>query len=127
VAESASRPALRAITERHERLEFDAGSNRTGRGPSDGEPGVTRPRAVGDIAALALRVRGEFAEMPGLRLTVPQAARLFGLAVDVAHAVLDELRLASVLTCSNRGAYSPGRYFRGTPLREGTERRLNDG
>ena len=62
--------------------------------------------AVEGIAALALRVRGEFAEMPGLRLTVPQAVRLFGLAPDVAHAVLDELRLASVLTCSNRGAYS---------------------
>ena len=29
------------------------------------------------MTPLAVRVRGEFAEMPGLRLTVPQAARLF--------------------------------------------------
>src|SRR5262249_47334407 len=50
------------------------------------------------ISALAQRVRGEFAEMPGLRLTAPQAARLFGVTAVVARAVLDELRRASVLT-----------------------------
>jgi hypothetical protein len=62
--------------------------------------------AVQDMAALARRVRGEFVEMPGLRLTAPQAARLFGVGPDVARAVLDELSHASVLTCSNLGAYS---------------------
>jgi hypothetical protein len=76
-----------------------------GRTDNRGHPSA----AVEGIAALALRVRGEFAEMPGLRLTVPQAARLFSLAPDVARAVLDELRLASVLTCSNRGSYSLSR------------------
>lgn len=65
-----------------------------------------RTATVEGMSALALRVRGEFAEMPGLRLTTPQAARLFGVAPDVARAVLDELRDASVLTCSNRGLYS---------------------
>jgi hypothetical protein len=59
--------------------------------------------------ALALRVRGEYEEMPGLRLTVAQAARLFDIAPDVAHAVLDDLRRASVLTCSARGTYSLSR------------------
>lgn len=44
--------------------------------------------------------------MPGLCLTVAQAARLFGVAPDVAHAVLDDLRRASVLTCSDRGIQS---------------------
>jgi hypothetical protein len=58
------------------------------------------------MTPLAMRVRGEYVEMPGLRLTVPQAARLFGVASDVAHAVLEELRCASVLTCSDRGTYS---------------------
>ena len=48
-------------------------------------------------AALALRVRGEFLEMPGLRLTGSQAARLFGVALEVAHAVLDELRQRSTM------------------------------
>lgn len=38
--------------------------------------------------------------MPGLRLTVAQAARLFGVAPDMAHTVLDALRGAAVLTRS---------------------------
>jgi hypothetical protein len=58
------------------------------------------------MATLARRVRGEYAEMPGLRLTVPQAARLFGVTPDVAHAVLETLRQASVLKCSDLGKYS---------------------
>ena len=74
-------------------------------GGRTGNPRQPAPLVDG-IARLMRRVRGEFAEMPGLRLTVPQAARLFGIAPDVAHAVLDELRIASVLTCSNRGSYS---------------------
>jgi len=61
------------------------------------------------IPALTRRVRAEYIEMPGLRLTVLQAARLFGVAPDVAHAVLDDLRRASVLTCSDRGTYGLSR------------------
>jgi hypothetical protein len=67
------------------------------------------PSPAESIVALALRVRGEYAEMPGLRLTVPQAARLFGVAPDVARAVLERLRQASVLTCSDRGMYALSR------------------
>lgn len=58
---------------------------------------------------LTLRVRGEFTEMPGLRLSVRQAARLFGVTSDIARSVLDELREASVLTCSDRDIYSLNR------------------
>jgi len=69
--------------------------------------GPRHPSASGEgTTALALRVRGEFVEMPGLRLNAPQAARLFGVAPDVAYAVLDELRAAAVLTCSNLGAFA---------------------
>ena len=57
------------------------------------------------MSALAIRVHGEYREMPGLRLTVRQAARLFSLAPDLADAVLDELRRASILVCSNDGAF----------------------
>jgi len=32
-----------------------------------------------DDAALLLRIRAEFTEMPGLKLTLPQASRLFQL------------------------------------------------
>jgi hypothetical protein len=77
----------------------------------DGDiPTPERPRhrsaAVDDMAVLAARVRGEFVEMPGLRLSASQAARLFGVTPEVAHALLDDLRRALVLTCSNRGTYS---------------------
>lgn len=44
--------------------------------------------------------------MPGLRLTVRQAARLFGMAPDVADAVLDELQRASILARSSDGLFA---------------------
>jgi hypothetical protein len=37
------------------------------------------------------RIRSDFLELPGLRLTAPQAARLWGLAVDLASDLLEEL------------------------------------
>jgi hypothetical protein len=40
---------------------------------------------------LRLRVRGEFDEMPGLRVPLEQAARLFGLDRTEAEAVLESL------------------------------------
>jgi hypothetical protein len=61
---------------------------------------------VESLTPLAVRVRGEYIEMPGLRLTVAQAARLFGLPPDIAGAVLDELQRASILTCSEDGLFS---------------------
>lgn len=67
------------------------------------------PALSDTIRVLAVRIRGEYEEMPGLHLTVLQAARLFGVAPDVAHAVLDDLRRASLLTCSDRGMYSLSR------------------
>jgi hypothetical protein len=68
------------------------------------------------MSPLAVRVLGEFREMPGLRLTVCQAARLFSVAPDVADAVLHELRRASVLARSDDGAFS----LIGEPSRERT-------
>ena len=53
------------------------------------------------MTPLAVRVHGEYREMPGLRLTVRQAARLFSVAPDVADAVLHELGRASILACSD--------------------------
>lgn len=58
------------------------------------------------MTSLAVRVRGEYTEMPGLRLTVRQAARLFSVSCDVADAVLHELRRASILALSDDGAFS---------------------
>ena len=76
---------------------------------SPAQGGELPPAPSENLTAIAMRVRGEYQEMPGLRLTVPQAARLFGIASDVAHSVLDELRDAAVLTRSDQGAYSRGR------------------
>ena len=65
--------------------------------------GAGTPKAM---SALAMRVHGEYREMPGLRLTVRQAARLFSLTPDLADAVLQELRNASILACSNDGGFA---------------------
>jgi hypothetical protein len=53
------------------------------------ESSACGPALAETVHALAVRVRGEYQEMPGLQLTVLQAARLFGVAPKVAHAVLD--------------------------------------
>ena len=68
------------------------------------------------MSPLAIRVHGEYREMPGLRLTVRQAARLFSLAPDLADAVLHELRRASILACCDDGAFA----LIGEPSRERT-------
>jgi hypothetical protein len=44
---------------------------------------------VGD--AVLTRMRGEFREMPGLKLTAPQARRLWGLDAPVCDSLLHEL------------------------------------
>ena len=43
------------------------------------------------------RIRSEFLEMPGLRLTVRQASRLWGLDEDHCRRVIDALISASFL------------------------------
>ena len=51
---------------------------------------------------LARRVRGEFMEMPELRLDVRQAQRLMGLDAPHCEAVLDALVERGVLSLTNR-------------------------
>ena len=43
------------------------------------------------IATLIDRVRAEFVEMPGLELTLPQAARLWNLTLDDSRSIVDVL------------------------------------
>jgi hypothetical protein len=92
--------------------EVAAGGSRNGAG------------ALEAMTPLAVRVHGEYREMPGLRLTVRQAARLFSVAHDVADAVLHELLRASVLACSDNGAFSlipePCRRRTAAPAESGT-------
>ena len=49
------------------------------------------------------RVRCEFLEMPGLQLTVPQAARLWGLDLGSCEAVIDSLVRSDFLKRSVSG------------------------
>jgi Fic family protein len=51
------------------------------------------------------RIRGEYLEMPGLRLTRPQAQRLWGLDTDTSVRVLHELVELKFLMCAADGAY----------------------
>ena len=51
------------------------------------------------------RVRGEFLEMPGLRLTEPQARRLWALEPSLCNAVLSELVANGFLLRTRDGAF----------------------
>ena len=55
--------------------------------------------------ALVRRVRGEYREMPGMRLTVAQAMRLWTLDRQVCSSVLDSLVAAGFLTQDRNGRY----------------------
>jgi len=57
------------------------------------------------IEADVLRLRHEFLEMPGVRLTVPQAARLLGVRLDHAAALLAELESDDFLLRTPDGAF----------------------
>ncbi len=51
------------------------------------------------------RIQGEFVEMPGLRLTAPQAQRLWGLERDLCDALLGALVDAKFLSQTRDGAF----------------------
>jgi hypothetical protein len=57
-----------------------------------------------DLEAIVRRVRNEFHEMPGLRLTPAQATRLWGLERDTCRAVIDTLVAAAFLRWTPAGA-----------------------
>ncbi len=50
------------------------------------------------------RVRAEFLEMPGLKLTVPQAQRLWGVDQRTCEAVIEELTATRFLARTRDGA-----------------------
>ena len=55
---------------------------------------------------LVRRVRGEFLDMPGMRLTLVQAQRLFGLRVDICERILSELVRDGFLRRTNGMAFT---------------------
>ena len=56
--------------------------------------------------ALLCRIHSEFKDMPGLSLTLPQAARLFALRADIASRVLHRLSDDRVLRQRSDGRFS---------------------
>jgi hypothetical protein len=53
----------------------------------------------------AARVRAEFDEMPGMTLTVPQAARLFGLDQNLCRVIVEKLVTIEYLRRSGPDAF----------------------
>ena len=74
------------------------------------------PVYVGDVerggrpcaqeAPLISRIRGEFHEMPGMRLTFDQAVRLWALDRQTCECMLERLVAAGFLLRDHRGLYS---------------------
>lgn len=54
---------------------------------------------------LARRIRGEFLEMPGMRLSFDQAARLWALDRPTCQALVDHLMADGFLQRDDRGIY----------------------
>jgi hypothetical protein len=68
-------------------------------------PPAGRPLRDDSIRPLLHRVRSEFLEMPGLRLTPAQAARLWSLDRSTSDRILDGLTSAGFLSRNRHGAY----------------------
>ena len=82
-------------------------------------PGVTQPVPIGppDSATdgLLRRIRGEFLEMPGLRLTEVQAARLWAMDLPQCSTMLRVLLETNFLFRTPDGAFM--RIEHGSPLK----------
>lgn len=73
------------------------------------QPGAPAPRSMSPQSApppqLLNRIRSEYGEMPGLRLTLLQARRLWGLDILTCSAALAALEAAGFLARTRDGAY----------------------
>ena len=67
---------------------------------------ASRPCLNVPSAELLRRIRAEYLEMPGLRLTAPQAQCLFGLDAETCDAVLAILLDAKFLIRTHTGLFA---------------------
>jgi hypothetical protein len=72
---------------------------------SAGSPAKAEPTRPTLTPQLLTRIRGEFSEMPGLRLTLLQARRLLNLDIPTCSAALAMLQAAGFLTTTRDGAF----------------------
>jgi hypothetical protein len=68
-------------------------------------------------AALLARIRGEYREMPGLRLTIAQACRLFQLDMPTCVPLLEQLAAEGTLARQVDGTYCARSAMRPRPAR----------
>jgi hypothetical protein len=81
------------------------------------------PEQLRTTDAVLTRVQGEFLEMPGLRLTTPQARRLWGLDAASCDALLGALVEANFLFQTRDGAFM--RVESATPVKATLHSRRN--
>jgi hypothetical protein len=67
--------------------------------------GLGQQRPTPRFDELIARVRGEYREMPGLSLTVPQAQRLWGLEGATCQALLERLVETRFLRRARHGRF----------------------
>ena len=65
---------------------------------------LTLKEGTMEFEAVLRRVRAEFVEMPGLRLTPAQATRLWGLDCEACRTVINALIASSFLRWTTSGA-----------------------
>jgi hypothetical protein len=63
------------------------------------------PSDTAPLAALLQKVREEYGKMPGLKLTKPQAVRLFGVAPSVCAAMFRALVMENFLSRAGDGVF----------------------
>jgi hypothetical protein len=63
-------------------------------------------RGFMDVELMTRRVQAEFEEMPGMKLTMPQASRLFGIERETCRAVVERLVTACYLRWTDSGAFT---------------------
>ena len=66
---------------------------------------ITSPPRSVPLAGLLQRVREQYRETPGLKLTKPQATRLFGVAPSVCAAMLRALVMENFLSRAGDGLF----------------------
>ncbi len=66
---------------------------------------------------LLTRIRGEYREMPGLRLTFEQACRLWQVDAATCRSVLEQLVAERFLHRTHDGAYCAFALTRGVPVK----------
>jgi hypothetical protein len=73
--------------------------------PTVHAPALPAAPLVAPSAQLLARIRAEYREMPGLRLTLVQARRLWGLDIMTCASALSALQAAGFLHVTRDGAY----------------------